>query len=235
MYATCDDCEMVYDACDPRREADHWAWHEKAFVGWPVPSDAMPDVRAAAQQIAGGLRIVHAVAGGNDVLRHLAWDASMFAAHMDGSKTMFDGGTHDVDAQARAILAIADTPSTSETGLHVVGVVITRRKEYRVRARWQPAYIVDGRVMVDEENPESMRCCEPTGSRDSILDPAWSIDHVWTHRAHRRRGIARMLVDAAIRTHDLDVAAGLTWMHPFLSTAGASLAYRYSDGEFWLS
>jgi ribosomal protein S18 acetylase RimI-like enzyme len=226
---------MVYDARDPQRVADHWIAHERALVGLPVPAHAVPHVRATPERINGRLAVVHAVAGGNDVLRRLAWDAAMLAGSMDGSKTMFDGGTHDVAAEARAIMAVTDTPSTTETGLHVVGLLVTRRKTHRVRVRWRADHVVDQRVIVDESRPDIMTYCEPVGSPDMIKAPACSIDYVWTHRAHRRSGIARALVDAAILSQNLDVNAGLTWMHPFLSSAGASLAYSYNEQEFWLS
>lgn len=235
MFATCDDCEMVYDAQDPQRVADHWHAHERSMVGLPVPTHAVRHVLAAAERITGGLAVAHAVAGGDDVLRRLAWDAAMLAGSMDGSKTMFDGGEHDVAAEARAIMAVANTPSTTETGLHVVGLLVTRRKTHRVRVRWRAGQVVDQRVIVDEERPNIMTYCEPVGSPDMIEAPTCSIDYVWTHRAHRRRGIARALVDAAILSQNFDVNAGLTWMHPFLSSAGASLAYRYNEQEFWLS
>jgi ribosomal protein S18 acetylase RimI-like enzyme len=226
---------MVYDAHDPQREADHWVAHEQAMVGLPVPAHAVPHVLAVAEQITGELAIVHAVAGGNDVLRRLAWDAAMLAGSMDRSKTMFDGGEHDLAAQARAIMALVNTPTTTETGLHVVGLLVTRRKAHRVRVRWRADQVVNERVIVDEKRPYDMTYCEPVGSPDMIEDPACSIDYVWTHRAHRRRGIARALVDAAILSQNLDVNTGLTWMHPFLSSAGASLAHCYNEQEFWLS
>jgi len=117
----------------------------------------------------------------------------------------------------------------------VVGLLITRYATHRLRARWRTDEVVGGRVIVDEAWPEGMTYCEPVNSHEMIADPAWSIDYVWTHRAHRRRGTARLLVDEAIQTHEINVAEGLTWKHPFLTSAGASLAYRYNADEFWLA
>jgi GNAT superfamily N-acetyltransferase len=159
----------------------------------------------------------------------------MLAAGMENAKTMFDGGAHDVAAEAHAIMAVAATASTSHTGLHIVGVLVTRRRDRRVRVRWRAEHIVDGRVVVDEEFPDSLSCCERVGDAEWETGTFHSIDHVWVHRMHRRRGIARLLVENAVHTHAIDVFAGITWMRPFLTSAGATLAYQFNTDEFWVA
>ncbi len=40
---------------------------------------------------------------------------------------------------------------------------------------------------------------------------------------------------SAISTHEMGSSAGLTRKHPFLTSAGATLAHSNSDRELWLS
>lgn len=99
-------------------------------------------------------------------------------------------------------------------GDRAIGILVLDQRDRERYIRWEDAQPAGGFELTEARTPR------------------WSVAFAWVHHAHRRRGVASALVQAAARFGGVAITE-LGWLTQF-TDAGEALLRRHCPDGFWL-
>lgn len=184
-------------------EREHAAYHDSVVNGVPVPTNVRPKIVVADGSIQ--ITVVDACGelGERDYVREIARNANIEVRHSFGIGVPGDGP--DEFRTHAFVLQEKD---------RAIGLLLMEQRQHVWRISWRE---------YDERHSPPPR----------HLEMMWSVVFVWVHPKHRRRGLGRWLLHAALGHLRLaDDAFG--WYTDF-SESGEAFARAICPERFWIA